>query len=90
MNGRPSILDLHSDSNNIKKIDLEILTRHISEVFTNEPVGDIPYILPKNVRTMPTTEFTVPKIQKAIRKLKENKSPGVTSKSSEGRGRSVW
>ena len=81
MNSRPGIPDLYTDSNkttktNSDKEKAEVLAKHFCEVFTDEPIGDIPHISPKNVQTMPAVEFSITKIKKVIRKLKVNKSPG--------------
>ena len=76
--------DIHVDPNNTKsqltsdsKEKAEIFSDFYQSVFTIEPDGDIPVLPPREVlHQMPKLQITESSIEKVLKKLKPNKSPG--------------
>ncbi len=56
----------------------EILSKFYSSVFTNEPIGHIPQLQPRTIlHIMKELVITEEEIEKKLKKLKSNKSPGI-------------
>ncbi len=70
--------NVNSETTDKDEEKAEILSQFFSSVFTKEPVGLSPQLQPRTIlHIMQKLEITEDDIEKKLKKLKPNKSPGL-------------